>query len=236
MVLDAALPGRWAARFGLGLLLCLSSQPADAGARDWQHPGRNDLQITGGLHYAFLPDRLLDLFYAEHASLIGAGPGLGLAWVKEGFRAQLAFSTVFVTTPDSIWLEKGASKADAEWVEVDMTLLDLSARFAYAFPVGHRLSLIPHLGWGPLWNVGQVLSHPTIGDPALPLEERSPDMDAQGKILRLPRRFLRSDLGLHATWALTERLELQTGLSWHLLLSADVGLSWRTHFNRSHSA
>ncbi len=208
------------------LLLALGVGAASAERADWTRPGPTGLALGASFDYGLVPDRILDMFYDEHDRLQGVGGGVTVGWYRSGFTTALAFSTLRITTPDGVWLPADAKPDKAEWVELDMTLLPLSLRFVYDFPLGSRFGLAPHLGWGQIWRLGTAAKFRTVGEGALESREKAPN--AKGKSMGLPKKFRRTDAGLALRWSMTDHLELSASAAIHLLLLTRLQLTWRT--------
>jgi len=197
---------RWLAAISLALALL----PAPAPAREWQ------LEAAATARYGFMPDSFLDKLFEIHGHVEGFGPGLELGWTRDGFHATALCELLFVTTPDQVWLEKGAKLVDTKWVEAELKLLSVGLIFAYEFRIYGPVSIVPHMGYAPVYLRGQLTEYPTISsERGTSAEERTKAPDVEGEAIGLPKKFLGSDLGA--------RLRVQPGGRW--FISADLG--WR---------
>lgn len=175
-------------------------------------------QASATMHYGFVPSSLLDAWFDVHGDIEGVGPGVEVGWKKHGFNAFATWEMIFITMPAQIWLEKDADPSAAVWVEHDLRFMALSVNFAYEATVWGPFSIMPCIGWGPVYRQGDIIQYHTVDDPDVPLSEREPIPNLDGEVLILPRRFLNGDLSLRARYRPSERLFFSADFGYRLYL------------------
>jgi hypothetical protein len=195
-----------------GLLALATLLPSAALARDWQL----EAALTG--RYVFVPDSMLDSLFALHGSIRGVGPGLELAWTRDGFHAIAVAELVPVMTPDQVWLERDARNDEAKWVEVDMRVLSTGLIFAYEWRLFGPVSIMPAMGFVPVTLKGELREFPTEGERGTPPEERTKAPGFDGQRLRIPTKFRSSDLGLRLRVQPAERFFFSVDAGWRMVV------------------
>lgn len=195
----------------LTLLLTLAL-PGVVHARDWR------LEASMSARYGMIPDSLLDKLFDVHGSIRGVGPGLELGWTRDGFHALAVAELVAVTTPDQVWLEKGAKKVEAKWVENDLRIFSYGLIFAYEWRLFGPVSIMPAMGFVPVHLKGALIQYATEGTKDTPVEERHKVGEGPGAPLRMPMNFMSSDLGLRLRVQPSERWFLSLDGGWRMMI------------------
>ena len=215
---------------GRRLLACLAVlalwlAPLSAAASDAERIWRLEADLT--CYYGFMPKAFLDRYFDVHGRLHGVGPGVELAWTRHGFHAIAVFQTNFITMPDQVWLEKGDPITQAKWMEADLALLSMGVIFAYEIPLFGKLSVMPGIGFVPIYLKGEMLEYRTDGGPDTPVEDRKKVEALPGTPIKLPQQFKGNDLQLRLRLRPRERFFLSADFGWRMVLYSGlaVGIS-----------